>query len=32
VAAALQIVSFIGWVFVVPRIAPVHWSGSAAVA
>jgi MFS family permease len=32
VAAALQIVSFIGWVFVVPRIAPVRWSASAAVA
>jgi MFS family permease len=30
VAAALQVVSFIGWVFVVPRIAPVRWSGAVA--
>ena len=28
VAAALQIVSFIGWVFVVPRIAPVRWNAA----
>jgi MFS family permease len=30
VAAALQVVGFIGWVFVLPKIAPVRWAPAVA--
>jgi MFS family permease len=30
VAASLQVIGFIGWVFVLPKIAPVRWTSAAA--